>query len=116
MVPRGCRFGVASGRGGALLAATIGCTLALEWLKSGSWRNVVLESDCQALVQAINAQAAYYSMVGLILQDCIELTGEFNHCSLSHVTKVVNKVTDALSRNATASSVIGGMGGFSSHF
>ncbi|KAL8105024.1 hypothetical protein AgCh_028986 [Apium graveolens] len=51
---------------------------ALSWAKEMRWDTVVVESDCLVVVQLIRSSVPLRSRLGLIIEDCRELTRHFN--------------------------------------
>lgn len=51
---------------------------ALSWVKEKQWREVVIESDCLMVIQAIRSKVPMTSPFGSTIMDCRSLVAELN--------------------------------------
>ncbi|XP_060965412.1 uncharacterized protein LOC133034359 [Cannabis sativa] len=65
---------------------------ALSWLKSKNLSNVLVETDCIAVVQALNSSVALPSVFGLFVQECQLILSSIHNVSICHVKRSANKV------------------------
>lgn len=72
---------------------------ALSWIKSCGWREVVLESDCLAVVQAIRSKVILRSPFGRIIMECRRLLVELN-IALFFITRSANMAAHCLARES----------------
>lgn len=56
------------------LAEANGVQEALSWIKNNGWMEVLLESDCLVVVQAIRCSTNLLSYFGRVIQECIALS------------------------------------------
>uniref|UniRef100_A0A803P6E4 RNase H type-1 domain-containing protein n=1 Tax=Cannabis sativa TaxID=3483 RepID=A0A803P6E4_CANSA len=83
-----------------VMAEAIGLKEVLNWLKTTDFQQVVVESDCQVLVNAIQNKVTMYSPFGLIVDDCVSLMNDLRSVSLNFVKQSENKAANFLARNA----------------
>lgn len=75
---------------------------AMEWAIRRGWREVCFETDCAALVTAMQARCnSYASEVGEILVEGIRRKQDFRTISFVHVRRTGNRVADCIARYAT---------------
>lgn len=69
------------------------------WIKFCGWREVVLESDCLAVVQAIRSKVNLRSPFGSIIMECRRMLVELN-IELFFITRPANKAAHCLARES----------------
>ena len=62
----GCSHGLME----PLIAESLSCREALNWLKRNGHQHVILESDCQSLVSVLHGSHVLNSTAGLIIKNC----------------------------------------------
>lgn len=60
------------------LAEAVAVKEALSWVKDKQWREVVIETDCLVVVQAIRSKVPMTSPFGSIIMECRSLVVELN--------------------------------------
>ena len=90
-----------SGSPSAELAEAMGIREALSWVKNQNLSNVVLESDCLQIVQAIRSSFLCFSLLGRVVKECrVLLTSLKNkNVKFRFVKRSANKVAHFLARN-----------------
>ena len=62
-----------SGPMDALVAEALSCRTALQGLQVNNTSKVIVEIDSLLLASAINNPSSYFSLLGFIIQDCVDL-------------------------------------------
>uniref|UniRef100_A0A803PJ47 Reverse transcriptase domain-containing protein n=1 Tax=Cannabis sativa TaxID=3483 RepID=A0A803PJ47_CANSA len=83
-----------------VMAEAIGLKEVLSWLKTNDYPQVVVESDCQVLINAIQNKVTMYYPFGLIVVDCVSLLNVLRSVTLNFVRRSANKAANFLARNA----------------
>lgn len=65
-----------------ILAETMAIKEALSWIDRDRWPQVVLESDCLVVVQAIRGSTPMRSLFGQLVEECRLLMQRLNNVSL----------------------------------
>lgn len=60
---------------------------ALSWIDRMNWHQVVVESDCLVIVQAIRSEADMRSSLGAVVKDCRRLISNSNKVSLYFIKR-----------------------------
>ncbi|KAL8106117.1 uncharacterized protein LOC141680879 [Apium graveolens] len=92
-----CRLGQAAPDS----AEAMGVREALSWIKEQQYRDVVLETDCLVVVQALRGSGALLSYFGRIIVECKKLLEELKdrNVSVIFVKRSANKVADFLAKS-----------------
>lgn len=72
----------------------------LQLLAANQHINVLIESDSEVLVRAINNHEVMFSEVGIIITDCSFLLSSISNARCSYVRRSVNKAADAIAKVA----------------
>lgn len=82
-----------------LNAEIVGNREILSWLKDANMANIIVESDCQVVVNGINqnSHTEIHSSY-LLFQDCATLLFDHVHVSLVYVPRSANLVAHLLAR------------------
>ncbi|XP_021737851.1 uncharacterized protein LOC110704378 [Chenopodium quinoa] len=72
--------------------------MVVKLAKAYGFADVVLESDCQVLVNRLSKAAVYFSDLDGVIEDILNLSGAFNSFSWSHVKRGWNIVAHHLAR------------------
>ncbi|GKV09429.1 hypothetical protein SLEP1_g20934 [Rubroshorea leprosula] len=94
---------VCQGQGAVEAEMAEACSLrrALLWAQMLTLRRIEVETDCAAIVLAINNRTLNMnSSLGIILLDCRALMSYFVSCRLKHVRRTGNAVAHELARRA----------------
>ncbi|XP_060959275.1 uncharacterized protein LOC133030519 [Cannabis sativa] len=89
-----------SGTSSPEIVELIGIKEALSWIKDKSWDNILLETDCLLVVQAIYTSVVMPSTFGMLVQDCQYLLSQMSHVKLCFVKHSVNEAAHFLARNS----------------
>lgn len=85
-------------------AKAIGVREALSWIKSKNWSQVIVETDCLVVVQAIRSSYASLSYFGRVIDECkqhlIDLRGR--HVILNFIKRSANTVAHFLARSTSS--------------
>uniref|UniRef100_A0A803R3Z0 RNase H type-1 domain-containing protein n=1 Tax=Cannabis sativa TaxID=3483 RepID=A0A803R3Z0_CANSA len=73
---------------------------ALSWLKMRNLSNVLIETDCIAVVQAINSSVALPYVFGLFVQECQSILSILHNVSVCRVKRSANKTAHCVARGA----------------
>lgn len=92
--------GTTMGKHSPILAEALSIQEAFSWLKNLQVREVVVESDSQSLINALNQNDVDFSSFGLVIENCKTMQKVFNHCSFVFVRKSVNRVAHCLAKEA----------------
>lgn len=92
----GCCMGVVEPE----LAEAIGLKEALSWIKAKRWGEVVIETDCYVVVQAICSSIKMLSPFGMIIKECKSLFSSLSDKTLLFVYRSANRVAHSLARVA----------------
>ncbi|GLU09838.1 hypothetical protein SLE2022_266770 [Rubroshorea leprosula] len=94
---------VCQGQGTVEAEMAEACSLrrALLWAQTLTLRRIEVETDCAAIVSAINSRTLNMnSSLGIILLDCRALMSYFVSCRLKHVRRTGNAAAHELARRA----------------
>ena len=64
---------------------------AIEWIEQNELHNVVIESDSQVMMHAVQSLEQYQLEIGYILDECSEKLNSRGDLSLTHVKKQANR-------------------------
>lgn len=73
------------GRKTPLVAETMGMKEALSWIKERHWAQMVMETDCIAVVNAIRGECQMLSLFGLLIVECRDLLLDSNNVNIEFV-------------------------------
>ncbi|KAM6561917.1 hypothetical protein CsatB_021915 [Cannabis sativa] len=82
------------------LAEAIGVREALSWIKDKRWQQVVLETDCLVVVQAIRNPTHMISLFGDVIKECQNLLVNLRGVTISFVKRSANLVAHTIARAA----------------
>ncbi|XP_073121019.1 uncharacterized protein [Henckelia pumila] len=89
----------------AMLAEALSIREALSWLKSLGFSHIIVESDALLVIEALNnSSESDSSILGLIVDDCKILAGDFSSCQFVFVYRSANQIAHALARKAISMS------------
>ncbi|XP_074336620.1 uncharacterized protein LOC141673779 [Apium graveolens] len=71
---------------------------ALSWIDRMGWTEVIVESDCLAVVQAIRSTTEMRSRLGVLIKDCRNYIKNSNKVSLYFIKRSANIVAHTLAR------------------
>lgn len=91
-----CCLGVVA----ADLAEAIAFKEALSWIKSKDWNNIVLETDCFKVIQALRSSLVTSSPFGLVISDCKQLLSTIANAAFCFVKRSANSVAHCLARQS----------------
>ena len=74
----------------ALVAETLNCKAALQWMKLKNVSKAIFETDSLLLASTINNPGSYFSLLGLINQVCINLLRIVPDRSISFASRSAN--------------------------
>ena len=74
--------------------------IALTWIRELSLCNVILESDCKAMVDAFHSSHLDYSKFGYLVSRCRSLASLIENVSIIFVKRQTNMVDHTLARAA----------------
>uniref|UniRef100_A0A803PQ00 Uncharacterized protein n=1 Tax=Cannabis sativa TaxID=3483 RepID=A0A803PQ00_CANSA len=80
------------------IAEAISFREALSWIKNQRWNQVVVETDCLIVVQALRTSCEMRSLFGLIIKECKLLLAELRNVSFHFVKRSANVVAHAFAR------------------
>ncbi|KAM6573212.1 hypothetical protein CsatA_017292 [Cannabis sativa] len=83
------------------IAEAISFREALSWIKNQRWNQVVVETDCLIVVQALRTSCEMRSLFGLIIKECKLLLAELRNVSFHFVKRSANVVAHAFARAST---------------
>lgn len=88
-----------------ITAEALGIKEALSWVKKGEYSEVIIESDCLALIQAIRSATVNLLYLGRIVHDCKSLLVSLNkrNITLNFVKCSTNKVAHNYIARTTSS-------------
>ena len=72
------RSEVFDGQVRAELAEAVAVEEALSWVKDKQWPEVIIETDCLVVIQAIRSKVPMTSPLGSVIMECRGLVGELN--------------------------------------
>uniref|UniRef100_A0A803PF85 RNase H type-1 domain-containing protein n=1 Tax=Cannabis sativa TaxID=3483 RepID=A0A803PF85_CANSA len=81
-----------------LLAQALGVKEALSWIKLRDWQQVLVETDCMGVVQALKSSLDMVSLFGCVINDCNKLLSELRNVSVFFVKRSGNKVAHAFAK------------------
>ena len=84
----------------ALVAEALSCRAALQLLQVNKASKVIVETDSLLLASVINNLDSYFSSLGLIIQDCIDLLRTIPDCSVIFARRSMNFIAHFLARRA----------------
>ncbi|XP_074377050.1 uncharacterized protein LOC141718568 [Apium graveolens] len=86
------------------MAEAIGVKEALSWVKNKGWTNVVMESDCLLLIQAIRCSSVHLSYFDTVVKECKKLLCDLGdrNVILNFVKRSANKVAHYLARHTSS--------------
>ena len=86
------------------LAEALAVRLALSFAKDEGMDNILVASDCLAVVQRVASKEKDRSLCGPVIQDIQKLFSSFSACTLVHVRRQQNVAAHILARSSEASS------------
>ncbi|KAL8149291.1 hypothetical protein AgCh_006337 [Apium graveolens] len=95
IVGKNMRF---AGERSVMEAETLGVYEAINWVLSTGLHHVVIETDSQLVVHALNSKDSYQVEVGHIIDECKERIKDRGDLSVHFVKKQANKATHLLAR------------------
>ena len=87
-----------SGKVAAEFAEALAIKEAMSWIKEHGWQEVLLESDCLAVVQAIRSKVKIRSSFGLEVEECRREIRLSNILSLLFIKQSANTVAHCFAR------------------
>ncbi|MBA0771305.1 hypothetical protein Gotri_019789, partial [Gossypium trilobum] len=66
---------------------------ALSWLKSLTFDNIIVESDCLLVISALSRPSYDFSKSSVLLCGCLPMKNQFEHPSLCWIHQCANKAT-----------------------
>lgn len=84
----------------AEMAEALGFKEALSWVKTKQWREVILETDCIRVVQAMRSPIVLASTFGLVIEDCKKLVHDIANAEYYFVKRSANRVAHCLARQS----------------
>lgn len=88
------------GRTSAVLAEALAFKEALSWIKSKQWHNVLIETDCLKVVQALRSSLTFTSPLGLVIADCKQLMQGIANAAFCFIKRSANRVAHCLARQS----------------
>ncbi|KAM6577068.1 hypothetical protein CsatB_028905 [Cannabis sativa] len=82
------------------LAEAIGVREALSWIKDKQWLNVILETNCLVVVQAIRSPIHRISFFGDVIKECQNLLMRLRGVTISFVKRSANLVAHVIAKAA----------------
>ncbi|XP_071723030.1 uncharacterized protein [Rutidosis leptorrhynchoides] len=82
----------------ALHAEAVAAWRAISWARSMQLSSVILESDCQVLINDLSMKSDSLTSAGLLLDAIKSISVCFSSCSFSFVKRGGNKVADAMAK------------------
>ena len=79
---------------------TLSIKEALSWIKENNQEDVVLETNCLLVVQALRSKIRMDSYFGSIIEDCKSLWTKPTHVNICFVQRSANKVAHSFARVA----------------
>lgn len=73
---------------------------ALSWIKSNSWNQVIIETDCLVVVQGIRSKVSMQSPFGVVIEECKKLLNDLNEVSLFFIRRSVKMVAHYLAKES----------------
>ncbi|XP_030494821.2 uncharacterized protein LOC115710603 [Cannabis sativa] len=80
------------------LAEAVGIREALSWIKSSGLQQVVLETDCLSIVQALRSSIVMISTFGQVVNECKALLNDLRTISIYFIHRSANTVAHELAR------------------
>ncbi|KAM6563384.1 hypothetical protein CsatB_023382 [Cannabis sativa] len=80
------------------LAEAVGIWEALSWIKSSGLQQVVLETDCLSVVQALRSSIVMISTFGQVINECKALLNDLRTVSVYFICRSANTVAHELAR------------------
>ncbi|KAL8116352.1 hypothetical protein AgCh_022741 [Apium graveolens] len=74
---------------------------ALSWCKLNKWQEIVLESDCLSVVQALRCSITMRSPLGYIIRECREMLKELN-IEVFYIKRSANEAAHVLARESSS--------------
>jgi ribonuclease HI len=82
----------------AELAESLALWRAVAFARNEGYSKVIFASDCQSVINRVNAEMMDLSSCGPVIEDVKRLARSFVFCSFKHVYRVVNVVAHNLAR------------------
>lgn len=82
-------------------AEAIAVKEALSWSQLNKWKEVVLESDCLAVVQAVRSSVNMVSPFGQVIKECREMLKILN-IAVFHIKRSANEAAHFLARESSS--------------
>ncbi|KAM7519824.1 hypothetical protein LguiB_018786 [Lonicera macranthoides] len=82
------------------MAEVIGMRKVLSWLKSINAGKLIVETDSQLVVNAMNRVELDFSSFGLVIDDCKLLADSLKQCKVVFARRSTNGVAHCLARTA----------------
>jgi len=80
------------------MAEVLGIQVALEWIESSGWSNVVIESDAKVTVDSINKQRLHRGYLGNVGIKCLEKLKQLHRISIVWVRREGNWAAHATTK------------------
>ncbi|XP_073121701.1 uncharacterized protein [Henckelia pumila] len=81
------------------VAEALGVREALSWIKELHLPKVIVESDAQLVINALQRKDLDVSSLGLLVEDCRFLASELHTCSFSFVRRSANRTAHSIARS-----------------
>lgn len=93
-----------SGHVSAEMAEIMGIREALSWIKQSELSNVILESDCLPMVQAVRSSFLCFSYLGRLVNECRHLLASLHHKNIQFrfVKRSANQAAHFLARGSSS--------------
>ena len=82
----------------------LACRRALLFAKELGISTAMVEGDAELIIRALHCREVFHPEFGLVIQDCLVLAAEFQHCKFYHVRRLGNSVAHFLARSSKSSS------------
>lgn len=80
------------------IAEGMGLREALSWIKMKQMSNVIVEMDAQIIVKAMHNYASSASYLGLVIDDCKDISRSITNLCVVFVKRSANQVAHLLAR------------------
>lgn len=88
-------------QGNVRVAEAMAVKEALSWCKLNKWQELVLESDCLSVVQALRCSIKMSSPFGYIIRECREMLKELN-IEVFYIKRSANEAAHVLARESSS--------------
>lgn len=71
---------------------------ALSWIKNKQWKQVIIETDCMAVVQGVRSSVQMRSQFGKLVEECRQQIKQQNKIGLYFIRRSANMVAHSFAR------------------